>query len=119
MRLRAIFVAGCMLSAFASAPVSAAPQATQMTITQPDTGVALAQIRDKSRGIRLDSGNPYPNRYRGNRGYRGDRGFRSDRGFRRDRGYRSGPRGWNRYSSRPYNYRSRGCIVIGPVWYCP
>lgn len=27
-------------------------------------------------------------------------------------------RGWNRYSKRPYNYRSRGCVAVGPIWFC-
>jgi len=29
------------------------------------------------------------------------------------------PRGWNRYSSRPWGWQRRGCIIVGPVWYCP
>jgi hypothetical protein len=28
-------------------------------------------------------------------------------------------RGWNRYSSRPWNWRARNCAVVGPVWFCP
>lgn len=53
---------------------------------------------------------------RGNRGFRrgGDRG----RGYNRGR-FRGGPRGWRRYNSRPRGYRGRGCVIIGPVWYCP
>ena len=27
-------------------------------------------------------------------------------------------RGWNRYSYRPYGWRNRGCVNVGPVWYC-
>ena len=27
-------------------------------------------------------------------------------------------RGWNRYSKRPHNYRNRGCVAVGPVWFC-
>jgi Ni/Co efflux regulator RcnB len=41
----------------------------------------------------------------------------------RDRDYRRHsrrpPRGWRRYSRRPSNWRRRGCIVIGPLWFCP
>jgi hypothetical protein len=39
-----------------------------------------------------------------------------DRDFRRDS--RRPPRGWRRYSRRPSDWRRRGCIVIGPLWYC-
>jgi hypothetical protein len=35
---------------------------------------------------------------------------------RYDRGDRY--RGWSRYSSRPYDWRDRGCISVGPLWYC-
>jgi hypothetical protein len=29
------------------------------------------------------------------------------------------PRGWHRYGRRPHDWRGRGCIVVGPVWFCP
>lgn len=49
------------------------------------------------------------------------------RGYRRDgrrhwtpgRSYRHAPRGWNRYHSRPRDWRRRGCVSVGPVWFCP
>jgi len=35
--------------------------------------------------------------------------------------YRSGhaPYGWHSYSYRPYAWANRGCVIIGPLWYCP
>jgi hypothetical protein len=33
--------------------------------------------------------------------------------------YHRGPKGWHSYGYRPYNWYGRGCIVIGPLWYCP
>lgn len=27
--------------------------------------------------------------------------------------------GWHRYSSRPWNWQTRGCVAVGPVWVCP
>ncbi|MFM1815082.1 MAG: hypothetical protein RLZ98_1777 [Pseudomonadota bacterium] len=35
------------------------------------------------------------------------------------RRYRSAPRNWRRYRARPWNWRSRGCIAVGPLWFCP
>lgn len=35
-----------------------------------------------------------------------------------DRRYRS-YRGWNRYYDRPYRWRARGCVAVGPIWFCP
>ncbi|HMN37481.1 MAG TPA: hypothetical protein PKD49_07180 [Hyphomicrobium sp.] len=28
-------------------------------------------------------------------------------------------RGWHRYSHRPHRWRDRGCVVVGPIWFCP
>lgn len=33
--------------------------------------------------------------------------------------YRTAPHGWHRYSRRPGDWRTRGCIIVGPVWFCP
>ncbi|XSG83473.1 MAG: hypothetical protein ACPW61_06755 [Methyloligella sp. ZOD6] len=33
--------------------------------------------------------------------------------------YRRPPPGWYRYSYRPYGWENRGCMAVGPVWYCP
>lgn len=27
--------------------------------------------------------------------------------------------GWHRHDRRPYNWRSRSCVAVGPVWFCP
>jgi hypothetical protein len=36
------------------------------------------------------------------------------------RGHRAGPpRGWHRYHSRPWDWQRRGCVMFGPVWFCP
>ena len=47
------------------------------------------------------------------------RGGKHWRGNRAWRGHRHGPPGWRRYNSRPYGWRNRGCMMIGPVWFCP
>lgn len=49
------------------------------------------------------------------RGYR--KGYRQ--GYRAGRHYKHAPPGYRRYSSRPYGWQTRGCIVVGPVWWCP
>jgi hypothetical protein len=28
-------------------------------------------------------------------------------------------RGWYRYDDRPYGWRNRGCVSVGPVFFCP
>lgn len=45
--------------------------------------------------------------------------MRDRKRYRAGHKYKSAPRGWHRHSKRPSNWRTRGCIVVGPVWFCP
>ncbi len=29
------------------------------------------------------------------------------------------PQHWRRYNARPRDWRTRGCIIVGPLWFCP
>jgi Ni/Co efflux regulator RcnB len=42
-----------------------------------------------------------------------------NRRYRPGHHYRSAPHGWHRYHRRPRDWQTRGCIVVGPVWFCP
>ena len=42
-----------------------------------------------------------------------------NRGFRAGQRYDNAPRGWRRHSSRPRDWRTRGCVIVGPLWFCP
>jgi hypothetical protein len=33
--------------------------------------------------------------------------------------YDSAPSHWRRYDSRPRDWDRRGCVIVGPVWFCP
>lgn len=33
--------------------------------------------------------------------------------------HKHAPGGWRRYDKRPGDWSRRGCIVVGPIWYCP
>ena len=35
------------------------------------------------------------------------------------RRYRTAPPGYRRYTVRPRDWRTRGCIIVGPLWFCP
>lgn len=45
------------------------------------------------------------------RGHRGPRHF--------NRGHRDRYHGWHRYHSRPHDWRTRRCVMVGPLWMCP
>ncbi|MGF1651102.1 MAG: hypothetical protein ACFCUN_11700 [Hyphomicrobiaceae bacterium] len=61
---------------------------------------------------------------RGTINRRGDRRRVDRRRFDRrryvpGRRYGRAPANWRRYSSRPRDWRRRGCIIVGPIWFCP
>ena len=33
--------------------------------------------------------------------------------------YKKAPKGWRRHGKRPSDWQRRGCIIVGPVWFCP
>ncbi len=74
-----------------------------------DASSNLVEVGKRYKGYRGHS-------YRGHRGYRGYH-YRGGRHYHHHHHYRY--RNWHRYSYAPYGWRSRGCIVIGPIWYCP
>jgi hypothetical protein len=45
--------------------------------------------------------------------------YRSHQRYRAGHRYRSAPRGWHRYDRRPGDWSRRGCVIVGPVWFCP
>jgi hypothetical protein len=52
------------------------------------------------------------------------RSFDRPRGYDRrryvpGRRYSRPPSNWRQYRARPRDWRTRGCIVVGPVWFCP
>jgi hypothetical protein len=110
--MRAIFLApALLLSTLALTPASAAPVAPlhDTAIAAP---VTLAQYSHHG-----SSRHHSTTRHRSNTRYRSY--HRSRPHFYPGHHYRSAPRGWHRYHSRPYNWRTRGCVVVGPVWFCP
>ncbi len=93
MTLAALAFAGLMSTTASAAPLSSAAGVTKAAPS------VVEQVRDR------DGMNDRWERRHARRDWRSDRRY-----YR----YRS----WNRYESRPYNYRSRGCVAAGPLWFC-
>jgi Ni/Co efflux regulator RcnB len=74
----------------------ATPHAGTQTADQPGL---LHLVRDRDH-------------HHGRSHHRGDR----HHGYRH---HRDSYHGWHRYHSRPYDWRSRRCVMAGPVWVCP
>lgn len=101
MKAKAIGLAlalSCGLLATSALTASAAPLGGTGALTgasAANSGVELAQFKKK----------------RFNQGYRN--------GYRAGSRHSRAPRNWRRYGARPGNWRTRGCIIVGPIWYCP
>ena len=50
--------------------------------------------------------------------YRGVYRQERDHRYTAGRRYNRAPSHYRRYAYRPYNWQSRGCILVGPVWFC-
>lgn len=103
-----------LLSVVAFAPASALPgKLSEATCVAP----MQLKIDDRDRHVG-DRGDRFGDR---NFDHRGDRDFghRGDRDFGRGFARREPPRGWRRFGYRPDDWRSRGCLEIGPAWFCP
>lgn len=88
---------------------SAAPAQHQNGLTSP-SAIVDVQYRQDHRG-------PGPGPRNVHRGptFRGPAHPQYRPGYR----YNSAPRGWHRYHARPRDWRTRGCVIVGPMWFCP
>lgn len=101
----AVLAMGGLMGAQAA---TAAPLSKAAGATQGAAHADVIHVRDRNRnGV-----NDRFERRRFNKGYN-KRGYN----WRNDRRYYK-YRNWNRYNARPYNWRSRGCVAFGPVWFC-
>ena len=97
--MRALFLAPALLfTALAVTPASAAPASRVHTQAAP-SALTLIQYSHRDR-----------DRY--------DRDHRRPR-YVPGRRYKSAPHGWRRYDRRPGDWNRRGCVLVGPVWFCP
>jgi hypothetical protein len=90
-------------TAFGSSAASATPATSGVAgLSKTESVLQLAQYRGRGHDSRRHHSRRH--HYRGHRHhYRGHNRYR----------------GWHRYHHRPYNWRSRGCAVVGPIWFCP
>jgi hypothetical protein len=95
--MKILYLAGALAAActLGLSPAMAAP-ASGGAMAQPNAPIVLAQYHGDVRHER-----------------RGHSNFVAGRRFR------SAPHGWHRYGRRPGDWRTRGCILVGPIWFCP
>jgi|SRR6185312_14400315 hypothetical protein len=84
-----------ILTAISATPAPAAPPMSQLKTTMPIDSVEV-QFHESNRAHR--------------------QGW--DRRYTPGRRYSHAPSHYRRYAHRPSDWRSRGCILVGPVWFC-
>ncbi len=90
-----------------------------------DAGSMVVQVK-KDQHPKGPSGPPYGNQY-GKYGKKkpgmshgpGKPGPGGPGYYKPGHKYSKAPSGWKRHSKRPVGWATRGCIVVGPVWFCP
>ena len=98
--MRAIFLAlGLLLAAVAFAPASAASIVMSDGISSTSPLLTLVQY---------SAHHHYDKHHREMR-----------RRYIAGHRYHSPPHGWHRYAHRPRDWHTRGCILVGPIWFCP
>jgi hypothetical protein len=101
--IKPILYAAALSFALVSAAwaLPAAPKADLPALNQSD----IIQVGKKSHGGKHYGGKHYNYKYRGPR--------------HAGRYYHGGRYWGRRYYYRPYNWQALGCVIVGPVWYCP
>ena len=83
-------------TAFGATAASATPAANSVaSLSKAPTGIQL--VKDRRHGHHYDRRHYRRHHYRGHDRYRG----------------------WHRYHRRPWNWHTRGCVLVGPLWFCP
>lgn len=90
-----------ILAAFSATAAPAVPATVQLKTIMPVDSVQV-QFRERRGAHRQER----------------VRRHKRDRRYTPGRRYRSAPSHYRRYGRRPANWRSRGCILVGPVWFC-
>ncbi len=92
MRFKAIALIAVLTGGLASA-------ASAMTITKPAGVTSLPALQQ------ID--------------YKKNKSFHKRNKYRAGGRYNKAPGNWHRYDKRPGDWQHRGCIIVGPIWWCP
>lgn len=110
MRLATLAMSACLLAFAGAAP----------TVAAPVSGAGSANVQSEAAATQVQyspykkKGNYKYNKYNKGKNYGGFR-----QGYRAGSRHAHAPKGWHRHSYRPSYWQTRGCIMVGPVWFCP
>lgn len=98
MKIAAYALSAALLGLMSATPASALPSKAG-TAVQND-GIVLVQHRHHQK------------KYHGKKHHHNHK-------YRPGGRYSKAPPGWKRHYKRPSYWQTRGCVVVGPVWFCP
>ena len=90
---------------FAAATAASALPVSQTTSLRPLNFSGLVQVGEKNKNKNNNNNN---NHNHDNHNHNHNNGY-----------YHGGHYYGHQYVVRPYNWQALGCVVVGPVWYCP
>lgn len=113
------YIVPAALAAFLAASPAAAMPMTAPSGLAPAANAGLVQeAQARPRARRYAPRRVAPRRYAPRR-VAPRRGYYVTRRYAPGARLRVAPRGWRRYGARPVYWRTRGCVLVGPVWFCP
>ena len=92
MSTKAIALTLALATGLAATTASALPLTRSSGYSQTGDAVVLADYKKKG-----------PHKYRYTPGSR----------------HKHAPKNWHRYDKRPGDWSRRGCVIVGPIWWCP
>lgn len=98
MKIAAYALSAALLGLMSATPASALP--SKAGIAVQNDGIVLVQHKHNQR------------KYHGKK-------HRHNHKYRPGGRYSKAPPGWKRHYKRPSYWQTRGCVIVGPVWFCP
>lgn len=101
----------CMLGTAGAMPLG-------RTTTPHDRGTLVLVKDAPSPKGQSDDDAPKP-KHSGPEKKQADHKHKPDQKYKAGHKYEKAPKGWKKHGKRPDDWKHRGCIIVGPVWFCP
>lgn len=120
MKFAAYAFSAALLGLMSVTPASALPSSAASHATAQSQGVQSVNHKPGHNSYGYSQRKIGPNKFNSPNKYYGQKKYYGSKNqFRPGGRYSSAPKGWHRHSKRPSYWQTRGCVVVGPVWFCP
>jgi hypothetical protein len=98
VRIKALALAAALAAGFAATSASAAPVSGSIGVSKSSDGIVLVDHK---------------------KGHKNYNKWGKHRHYKPGSHHKHPPKNWRRYDKRPGDWRTRGCVIVGPIWWCP